>query len=317
GETENTRLRIQRKRGKWKSVTQQYIHHLEAQLQEEMSRHAPLCGAGLEALSMKELETISRIHEEGLRQIHAIQQRKGSPAGSPLVSSHNLPPTHGLYPPTPPPMDVGLPPPLIPNGVGIHRNGHVNGGAGPWTSLIKKLTACSQSDGIGKRSSFTWKVENFLSFKEIMETRKIFSKFFQAGGCELRIARFSPERIWYIDQMVKVLTQAGNYVKDEVWHALIIVITNAPNLHGYTVKALNKAVQTAGGQDPDASIRKRALKLVYLLVNESNVKPLTKELVDYLEVSEPEFKGDLTVKICSIVEKSDICFVLKQLFKDI
>ncbi|CAA6674953.1 unnamed protein product [Spirodela intermedia] len=29
--------------------------------------------------------------------------------------------------------------------------------------------------------------ENFSSFKEIMETRKIFSKFFQAGGCELRI----------------------------------------------------------------------------------------------------------------------------------
>ena len=36
-------------------------------------------------------------------------------------------------------------------------------------------------------SSFTWKVENFLSFKDIMETRKIFSKFFQAGGCELRL----------------------------------------------------------------------------------------------------------------------------------
>ena len=45
----------------------------------------------------------------------------------------------------------------------------------------------SSLDKVGKRSSFTWKVENFLSFKEIMETRKIFSKFFQAGGCELRI----------------------------------------------------------------------------------------------------------------------------------
>eukprot|EP00261_Vitis_vinifera_P033700 XP_019074943.1 PREDICTED: uncharacterized protein LOC100259525 isoform X2 [Vitis vinifera] len=45
----------------------------------------------------------------------------------------------------------------------------------------------SQIDKIGKRSSFTWRVENFMSFKEIMETRKIFSKFFQAGGCELRI----------------------------------------------------------------------------------------------------------------------------------
>lgn len=49
----------------------------------------------------------------------------------------------------------------------------------------------SQIDKIGKRSSFTWKVENFMSFKEIMETRKIFSKFFQAGGCELRIGEES------------------------------------------------------------------------------------------------------------------------------
>ncbi|KAL2471897.1 TRAF-like family protein [Abeliophyllum distichum] len=110
---------------------EQYIHHIEAQLQEEMSRHAPLYGAGLEALSMKELETISHIHEEGLRQIHTIQQRKGSQAGSPLVSPHNLAHTHGLYPIAPPPMAVGLPP-LNPNGVGIHSNGHVNGGAGHW-----------------------------------------------------------------------------------------------------------------------------------------------------------------------------------------
>lgn len=56
-------------------------------------------------------------------------------------------------------------------------------------------------------------------------------------------------------------------------------------------------------QDSDASIRKKALELVYRLINESNVKSLTKELVDYLEVSDPEFQEDLTAKICSIVEK--------------
>lgn len=56
-------------------------------------------------------------------------------------------------------------------------------------------------------------------------------------------------------------------------------------------------------QDSDASIRKRALELVYLLINESNVKPLTKELIDYLEVSDQEFKGDLTAKICSLIAK--------------
>ncbi|XWS17832.1 hypothetical protein CRYUN_Cryun33cG0102100 [Craigia yunnanensis] len=111
---------------------QQYIHTLEASLHEEMSRHAPLYGAGLEALSMNELETLSRIHEAGLRQIHALQQRKGSPAGSPIVSPHTIPHNHGLYPTTPSSMAVGLPPSLIPNGVGIHGNGHVNGAVGPW-----------------------------------------------------------------------------------------------------------------------------------------------------------------------------------------
>lgn len=56
-------------------------------------------------------------------------------------------------------------------------------------------------------------------------------------------------------------------------------------------------------QDSDISIRKRALELVFLLVNETNVKPLTRELIGYLEVSDQDFKGDLTAKICSIVKK--------------
>ncbi|RWW68410.1 hypothetical protein BHE74_00024064 [Ensete ventricosum] len=52
---------------------------------------------------------------------------------------------------------------------------------------LAMMCSASQIDAISKRGSFTWRVENFFSFKEIMETRKIFSKFFQAGGCELRI----------------------------------------------------------------------------------------------------------------------------------
>ncbi|KAL0311759.1 UNVERIFIED_CONTAM: hypothetical protein Sradi_5575200 [Sesamum radiatum] len=93
-------------------------------------------------------------------------------------------------------------------------------------------TACSQSDGIGKRSSFTWKVENFLSFKEIMETRKIFSKFFQAGGCELRIGVYEsfdticiylesdqsvgsdPEKNFWVSDMLEA--DAGFLLRDTV-----------------------------------------------------------------------------------------------------
>ncbi|KAG9133159.1 hypothetical protein Leryth_026459 [Lithospermum erythrorhizon] len=58
------------------------------------------------------------------------------------------------------------------------------------------------------------------------------------------VEKFSPNKIWFIDQMLKVLSEAGNYVKDEVWHSLIVVITNALNLHGYSVRSLYKAVPT-------------------------------------------------------------------------
>ncbi|XP_074295972.1 AP-1 complex subunit gamma-2-like [Silene latifolia] len=63
------------------------------------------------------------------------------------------------------------------------------------------------------------------------------------------VEKFSPEKIWYIDQMMKVLSEAGNYVKDEVWHALIVVISNAVNLHGYTVRSLYRAVQASTEQE--------------------------------------------------------------------
>ncbi|KAJ4887406.1 AP-1 complex subunit gamma-2 [Raphanus sativus] len=63
------------------------------------------------------------------------------------------------------------------------------------------------------------------------------------------LTRFVPEKIWYIDQMLKVLSEAGNYVKEDVWHALIVVITNAPDLHGYTVRALYRALHTSSEQE--------------------------------------------------------------------
>jgi hypothetical protein len=56
--------------------------------------------------------------------------------------------------------------------------------------ICSSSSAC-QIENLPKRPLFTWRVENFLSFKEIMETRKIFSIFFQAGGCELRIGKGS------------------------------------------------------------------------------------------------------------------------------
>uniref|UniRef100_A0A0A9EKS7 Uncharacterized protein n=1 Tax=Arundo donax TaxID=35708 RepID=A0A0A9EKS7_ARUDO len=115
-------------------VCQQYIRTLETSLQEEMARHAPLYGVGVEALSMDELETLANIHEQSLRQIHAIQQRKGS--SHPLGGS-SLAHIPGLFT-SPPSMSVGLPSslsptsPIAPNGAGIHGNGRATCAASPW-----------------------------------------------------------------------------------------------------------------------------------------------------------------------------------------
>jgi hypothetical protein len=58
-------------------------------------------------------------------------------------------------------------------------------------------------------------------------------------------------------------------------------------------------------QDGDVSIRRRALDLIYALVTKSNVKPLVKELLNYLALAQGDldFKADLTDKICLVVEK--------------
>jgi len=117
-------------------VCQQYIRTLESSLQEEMARHAPLYGVGVESLSFDELEALANIHEQSLRQIKAIQQRKGSnhllggPSLSHIPSLFSSPPSPSMA--VGPPSSQNPTSPIAPNSAGIHGNGHVNGGGGRW-----------------------------------------------------------------------------------------------------------------------------------------------------------------------------------------
>lgn len=56
-------------------------------------------------------------------------------------------------------------------------------------------------------------------------------------------------------------------------------------------------------KDPDASIRHRALELIYALVNETNIRSLARELLNYLVVAPVELKPELTSRIAQTVEK--------------
>ncbi len=42
---------------------------------------------------------------------------------------------------------------------------------------------------------------------------------------------------------------------------------------------------------------------MYALVNEGNIQSLTKELLDYLQVADADFKPDLTAKIAALVQR--------------
>lgn len=42
---------------------------------------------------------------------------------------------------------------------------------------------------------------------------------------------------------------------------------------------------------------------MYSLVNEHNIRNLTRELLDYLTICDSEFKPDLTAKICMLIQR--------------
>lgn len=85
------------------------------------------------------------------------------------------------------------------------------------------------------------------------------------------------------------------YVALNTLTKVVVVDTQAVQRHRATIVSCVK--------DADNSIRKRALELVFALVNEGNIKTLTKELLDYLKVCDEEFKPDLTAKICQLVAR--------------
>ncbi|KAH0677574.1 hypothetical protein KY285_025375 [Solanum tuberosum] len=123
------------------------------------------------------------------------------------------------------------------------------------------------------------------------------------------VEKFSPEKIWYIDQMLKVLSEAGNDVKDEAWHSLIVVITNASNLHGYAVRSLYRAVQAAGEQETLVRVAIWCIgEYGDMLVNNAGrldiEEPLTVTESDAVDVVETSFKShsfDLTTRAMCLI----------------
>ncbi|KAF5945337.1 hypothetical protein HYC85_015565 [Camellia sinensis] len=147
--------------------------------------------------------------------------------------------------------------------------------------------------------------------KELIEYLEVSDQDFKgdltAKTCSI-VEKFSTDKIWYIDQMLKVLSEAGSFVKDEVWHALIVVISNASNLHGYTVRSLYKAVQTSGDQESLVRVAVWCIgEYGEMLVNNAGMlgieEPITvteSDAVDVIEIAIKRHISDLTTQAMRI-----------------
>lgn len=56
-------------------------------------------------------------------------------------------------------------------------------------------------------------------------------------------------------------------------------------------------------KDPDVTIRKKAMELCFALINENNIKTMSKELILFLEKTDPEFKSICSSNLCISAEK--------------
>ncbi|KAK1141110.1 clathrin associated protein complex large subunit [Aspergillus melleus] len=99
-------------------------------------------------------------------------------------------------------------------------------------------------------------------------------------------------RVLGVNILGKFLTNKDNnirYVALNTLNKVVAIEPNAVQRHRNTILECLR--------DPDISIRRRALDLSFMLVNESNVRILVRELLAFLEVADNEFKPAMTTQI--------------------
>ncbi|KAJ5074798.1 ap-1 complex subunit gamma [Anaeramoeba ignava] len=101
-----------------------------------------------------------------------------------------------------------------------------------------------------------------------------------------------------ISILSKFLSKNSNNLRYVALNTLSRVVDKVPNAIQRQRKTIVNCLH-----DSDISIRRRALDLVFSLVNQKNAKTLIKELMNYMLESNQELRNDLTSKICLAIEK--------------
>ena len=87
----------------------------------------------------------------------------------------------------------------------------------------------------------------------------------------------------------------NSYVALNTLNKVVLTNTDAVQRHRNTILDCLR--------DGDISIRRRALELSYALINEQNVRAMTRELLAFLEVADNQFKLGMTTQISLAAER--------------
>jgi AP-1 complex subunit gamma-1 len=104
-------------------------------------------------------------------------------------------------------------------------------------------------------------------------------------------------RVLAINILGRFLLNRDNNIRYVALHTLTKVVADdmqAVQRHRATIVECLK--------DPDVSIRQRAMDLIYVLVDETNIKQLAREMLNYLVVAAADQKSDLCSKIADVMD---------------
>lgn len=55
----------------------------------------------------------------------------------------------------------------------------------------------------------------------------------------LVICRFYPDLQWYVDVSLQLIERGGDFASKEIWHSIVQLVTNYPQLHGYAASKVS------------------------------------------------------------------------------
>jgi len=127
---------------------------------------------------------------------------------------------------------------IEPNAVQRHRNTILECLRDPDISIRRR--ALDLSFTLINESNVRVLIRELLAFLEVAD-----NEFKPIMTSQIGIAadRFSPSKRWHVDTMLRVLSLAGNYVKEQILSSFIRLVATTPDLQQYVVQKLYAALR--------------------------------------------------------------------------